>query len=38
VPTLTARATRDEAIAGYDRWLPLINFENRQCGVLRWGH
>ena len=25
---------REEAIAGYQRWLPLINFENRQCGPL----
>ena len=25
---------RDEAIAGYERWLPLINIENRQCGPL----
>ena len=25
---------RDEAIAGYERWLPLINYENRQCGLL----
>ena len=25
---------RDEAIAAYDRWLPLINIENRQCGPL----
>lgn len=25
---------RDEAIAGYERWLPLINIENRQCGLL----
>lgn len=25
---------RDEAIAHYDRWLPLINLENRQCGLL----
>ena len=25
---------RDEAIAGYERWLPLINLENRQCGPL----
>ena len=22
------------AIAGYERWLPLINLENRQCGLL----
>ncbi len=25
---------RDEAMAGYQRWLPLINFENRQCGLI----
>lgn len=25
---------RREAIAGYERWLPLINLENRQCGLL----
>jgi 2-keto-3-deoxy-L-arabinonate dehydratase len=25
---------RDAAIAGYARWLPLINYENRQCGLL----
>jgi len=25
---------RDEAIAAYDKWLPLINLENRQCGLL----
>ena len=25
---------RDDAIAGYERWLPLINLENRQCGPL----
>ena len=25
---------RDEAIALYERWLPLINIENRQCGLL----
>ncbi len=25
---------RDEAIAEYTRWLPLINFENRQAGLL----
>jgi dihydrodipicolinate synthase/N-acetylneuraminate lyase len=24
---------RDAAVAGYERWLPLINFENRQCGL-----
>lgn len=25
---------RDDAIAQYERWLPLINLENRQCGLL----
>jgi 4-hydroxy-tetrahydrodipicolinate synthase/2-keto-3-deoxy-L-arabinonate dehydratase len=25
---------REEAIAAYARWLPLINYENRQCGLL----
>ncbi len=25
---------RDEAAAAYQRWLPLINYENRQCGLL----
>jgi 2-keto-3-deoxy-L-arabinonate dehydratase len=25
---------REEARAGYERWLPLINYENRQCGPL----
>ena len=25
---------RDVAVAGYERWLPLINYENRQCGLL----
>ena len=25
---------RDAAAAGYGRWLPLINYENRQCGLL----
>jgi 2-keto-3-deoxy-L-arabinonate dehydratase len=25
---------RAEAVAAYDRWLPLINYENRQCGLL----
>ena len=24
----------DAARAGYGRWLPLINYENRQCGPL----
>jgi dihydrodipicolinate synthase/N-acetylneuraminate lyase len=25
---------REEAVAEYQRWLPLINHENRQCGLL----
>ena len=25
---------REQAVAGYARWLPLINYENRQCGLL----
>ena len=25
---------RDEAFAATQRWLPLINIENRQCGLL----
>ena len=25
---------REAAAAGYARWLPLINYENRQCGLL----
>ena len=25
---------REEAMERYDRWLPLINYENRQCGLL----
>jgi dihydrodipicolinate synthase/N-acetylneuraminate lyase len=25
---------RGEAVAHYERWLPLINLENRQCGLL----
>lgn len=29
-----AAGRRDEAIAHYERWLPLINVENRQCGLL----
>ncbi len=24
---------RDKAAAAYERWLPLINYENRQCGL-----
>lgn len=29
-----AAGRREEAVAAYERWLPLINFENRQCGPL----
>lgn len=29
-----AAGRRDEAVAHYQRWLPLINFENRQGGLL----
>ena len=25
---------REESFAAYERWLPLINYENRQCGLL----
>jgi dihydrodipicolinate synthase/N-acetylneuraminate lyase len=25
---------REDAVAAYTRWLPLINYENRQCGLL----
>jgi dihydrodipicolinate synthase/N-acetylneuraminate lyase len=25
---------RDDAVAAYERWLPLINYENRQSGLL----
>ena len=25
---------REEAAAAYERWLPLINYENRQCGLI----
>jgi 2-keto-3-deoxy-L-arabinonate dehydratase len=28
-----AAGRHDEAAAAYARWLPLINFENRQCGL-----
>lgn len=31
-PYLAGR--REEAVAAYERWLPLINYENRQCGLL----
>jgi 4-hydroxy-tetrahydrodipicolinate synthase len=30
-PYLAGR--RGEAVAAYERWLPLINYENRQCGL-----
>lgn len=29
-----AAGRRDEALAQYQRWLPLINYENRQGGIL----
>jgi dihydrodipicolinate synthase/N-acetylneuraminate lyase len=29
-----AAGRREEAFAAYQRWLPLINYENRQCGLL----
>jgi 4-hydroxy-tetrahydrodipicolinate synthase/2-keto-3-deoxy-L-arabinonate dehydratase len=29
-----ASGRREEAFAAYQRWLPLINYENRQCGLL----
>jgi dihydrodipicolinate synthase/N-acetylneuraminate lyase len=29
-----AAGRREAAMAGYDRLLPLINYENRQCGLL----
>jgi 2-keto-3-deoxy-L-arabinonate dehydratase len=29
-----AAGRREQAVAGYERWLPLINYENRQCGLL----
>jgi dihydrodipicolinate synthase/N-acetylneuraminate lyase len=29
-----AAGRRDEAAAAYERWLPLINYENRQAGLL----
>ncbi|MGO4706860.1 dihydrodipicolinate synthase family protein [Microvirga sp. 2MCAF38] len=31
-PYLAGR--REEAALAYERWLPLINYENRQCGLL----
>jgi dihydrodipicolinate synthase/N-acetylneuraminate lyase len=29
-----AKGRREEAVAAYARWLPLINYENRQGGIL----
>ena len=29
-----AAGRREEAAAAYARWLPLINYENRQCGFV----
>ena len=29
-----ASGRHEEAVAAYQRWLPLINYENRQCGLL----
>jgi len=29
-----AAGDREAATAAYERWLPLINYENRQCGLL----
>ena len=29
-----AAGRRDEAMRAYERWLPLINHENRQCGLI----
>ena len=29
-----AAGDREAAVAAYQRWLPLINYENRQCGLL----
>ena len=34
VVTLYQNGRRDDAIALYDRYLPLINYENKQCGLL----
>src|SRR5260221_8060540 len=28
-----AAGRREAAVAGYESWLPLINYENRQCGL-----
>ncbi|NVO06753.1 MAG: dihydrodipicolinate synthase family protein, partial [Rhodoferax sp.] len=29
-----AAGRREEAVLAYQQWLPLINYENRQCGLL----
>lgn len=29
-----AAGNREDALSAYERWLPLINYENRQCGLL----
>ena len=29
-----AAGRHEDAFAAYERWLPLINYENRQCGLL----
>ena len=29
-----AAGRREEAVQAYQQWLPLINYENRQCGLL----
>ncbi|MBZ6075053.1 dihydrodipicolinate synthase family protein [Microvirga puerhi] len=29
-----AAGRREDAMQAYERWLPLINYENRQCGLL----
>jgi dihydrodipicolinate synthase/N-acetylneuraminate lyase len=29
-----AAGRREEAVSAYQQWLPLINYENRQCGLL----
>jgi 2-keto-3-deoxy-L-arabinonate dehydratase len=34
VVTLYQNGRRDDAIALYERYLPLINYENKQCGLL----
>jgi 4-hydroxy-tetrahydrodipicolinate synthase len=28
------RGRREQAVEAYERWLPLINYENRQCGLI----